>query len=56
MQPRMDLQILGDGLHTFANAVANDQKEETSTTQICGEHVIELDFVKVRISNPNQIY
>ncbi|SAL07697.1 hypothetical protein AWB78_08693 [Caballeronia calidae] len=45
----MIMQILGNGLHAFANSVADDQEQKAPTTQIVRQRIVELDLIDARV-------
>ena len=51
----MELQVFGYRFHSLPNSVADDQKEETPTPEICSERIVELLFVNFRVNRPHLV-
>ena len=55
MQPSVKLQVLGYCFHSLPDPVADDQEEEAPTPEVCGERIVELLFVDLRINRPHHV-
>ena len=55
MQPSVKLQVFGYRLHPLPDPVAHDQEEEAPTPEICGQRIVKMLFVDLRVNRPHHI-
>jgi hypothetical protein len=49
------LQVLGYCFNALPDTVADDQQEEAPAPEVCGECIVELSFVDMRINRPHHL-
>jgi hypothetical protein len=55
VQPSVKLQVLGYCFHPLPDSIADDEEEEAPTPEVCGERIVELLFVELRVNRPYYI-
>jgi hypothetical protein len=49
------LEVFGYRLYALPNAVSDDQQQEAPAPKVCGQRIIELDFIEPRVNHPHQV-